>query len=573
MIQSLIKYYENLGNTDGWNDLPVKYTLVIDENGQLKDVVFVGGQEEIKGKTRDVAAFMLLPAHTKRTSGVLPNFLADKTDYLLGVLEGDEKKALKRYEACKQLHLDILKDANSECAKALKCFYENWQPEKWLNYPCLTEKIKELSKETNVVFRCDFHGRVGQYPHEDDEIKTAWDSYYARREGNEAAEGQRSVCLATGKVGPVERVHPGIRGIGGNESSLVSFNNSAFSSYGKEQSYNAPMSKYAAFAYTNAINTLIKEMDSHFHMGDTMVLFWAENGGEGFGSLFEDFALNGKAFYSKEDLREKVSQICQGIVTEYDDQLIDPDREFYILGLDPAKGRLSVSFFLKGTFGRFIRNIQAHCERTTIVGCEGLSVQGMLDAMKNTKSSDKTVHRNLRVETFKAVINDTFYPAAILNSVQMRIMAEHDITPQRAAIIKAYYMKNKNKNVPEEVLTMSLNRQSTNIPYNLGRLFAVLEDVQKKAINVTDSTATIASRFFSSASSTPSQVFPSLINLAQNHLAKLDEGLRIYRDKEITEILDAMGEEWPKKLDLAQQGAFQLGYYHEKKDLYTKKER
>lgn len=120
---------------------------------------------------------------------------------------------------------------------------------------------------------------------------------------------------------------------------------------------------------------------------------------------------------------------------------------------------------------------------------------------------------------------------------------------------------------------MSLNRQSTNIPYNLGRLFAVLEDVQKKAINVTDSTATIASRFFSSASSTPSQVFPSLINLAQNHLAKLDEGLRIYRDKEITEILDALGEEWPKKLDLAQQGAFQLGYYHEKKDLYTKKER
>lgn len=579
MIQSLIKYYGSMEDTaEGWNKLPVRYALIIDEEGRLKTVEFIGKTETIpaKGKTKektvDTPRLLLLPAHPKRTSGTLPNFLADKIDYLLGVPDGNEEKAHERFNACKELHLEILKDADSGCAGALKAFFENWQPERWQEYPCLTENLKDLSKETNVVFRCDFYGRAGKYPHEDDIVKRAWDDHYSSGGEEGEAKGENVVCLATGKIGPAERVHPGIRGVGGNESSLVSFNNAAFSSYGKEQSYNAPMSKYATFAYTSALNALVKDDKSCFRMGDTTVLFWAEEGSKGFGSLFEEFALKGGISYSNEELMEKVSRICNGLITDYNDDLIDPDKNFYILGLDPNKGRLSVSFFMKNSFKSFINNIQAHRVRTTIVGCDGLSVGAMLFALKGEKSKDP-VHRNLRIDAFKAVLNDTLYPASILNGVHIRILAEHDVTPARAAIIKAYYSKNKNKNVPEEVLQMSLNRQSKNIPYNLGRLFAVLEYAQGKAINVTDTTATISDRFFSSASSTPAQVFPALIRLAQNHLSKLDDGLRIYCDREITEIIDAMDEDWPKKLDLAQQGAFQLGYYHEKKDLYTKKEK
>ena len=117
---------------------------------------------------------------------------------------------------------------------------------------------------------------------------------------------------------------------------------------------------------------------------------------------------------------------------------------------------------------------------------------------------------------------------------------------------------------------MSLNPDSANIPYTLGRLFSVLEAIQSQAnpgIN-----ATIKDRYFNSASATPSRVFPTLINLAQKHLRKLDRGWSISYNRQLTELTGKLGETFPDRLSLPQQGAFQLGYYHQTQAHYTKKE-
>lgn len=117
---------------------------------------------------------------------------------------------------------------------------------------------------------------------------------------------------------------------------------------------------------------------------------------------------------------------------------------------------------------------------------------------------------------------------------------------------------------------MSLNPESTNVPYNLGRLFAVLEAIQSAAnpgINTT-----IRDKFFNSASATPALVFPSLLNLAQKHLKKLDTGLRTFYEKQLTALLTKLGEAYPTRLNLPQQGSFQLGYYHQLQARYEKKE-
>ena len=82
---------------------------------------------------------------------------------------------------------------------------------------------------------------------------------------------------------------------------------------------------------------------------------------------------------------------------------------------------------------------------------------------------------------------------------------------------------------------------------------------------------TIKDRFFNSASATPSLVFPTLINLAQKHLAKLNEGQRIALDKSIGELSNKLGETFPKQLMLAEQGAFQLGYYQQRQEYFKKK--
>ena len=172
--------------------------------------------------------------------------------------------------------------------------------------------------------------------------------------------------------------------------------------------------------------------------------------------------------------------------------------------------------------------------------------------------------------TARAIFTGTAYPASLLEAVMLRIRAEREITPGRAAILKAYYLKNPNPLCPKEVLTVSLNPDSTNIPYTLGRLFAVYEAVQEAAnpgINTT-----IKDKYFNSASATPAVIFPILDNLCHKHLRKLNPGLRITYDRQIGELKNILGETNPIRLSLPEQGSFNLGYYHQKQYRYTKKE-
>ena len=120
---------------------------------------------------------------------------------------------------------------------------------------------------------------------------------------------------------------------------------------------------------------------------------------------------------------------------------------------------------------------------------------------------------------------------------------------------------------------MSLKETSSNTPYVLGRLFSVLEAIQEAAnpgIN-----ATIKDKYFNSAAATPAIIFPILINLAQKHLKKIrgaNAGLAIFYDRQLTDLLSHIGEGYPPRMNLPQQGAFQLGYYHQTQARYQKKE-
>ena len=111
---------------------------------------------------------------------------------------------------------------------------------------------------------------------------------------------------------------------------------------------------------------------------------------------------------------------------------------------------------------------------------------------------------------------------------------------------------------------MSLNQKSTDTAYSLGRLFAVMEALQQKA----NGTATIRSRYFASASANPKLVFPTLLNLSQHHIAKIDGR---YYDKQMEAILSGVTE-FPAAFNLEDQGKFVLGYYHQREFIYTKKE-
>lgn len=119
---------------------------------------------------------------------------------------------------------------------------------------------------------------------------------------------------------------------------------------------------------------------------------------------------------------------------------------------------------------------------------------------------------------------------------------------------------------------MALNEQSTNPAYLLGRLFAVLEKVQAEAIGNVN--ASIKDRYFTSACATPRSVFPILLRLSQHHIAKAKYGhTSDRRIQDILNLLDVENNPIPARLTLDEQGVFILGYYHQRADFYTAKDK
>lgn len=574
ILQALTTYYQTLVDRGeisppGWGQVKASFALCIGENGELEQVISVQ-TEQLKGKKTVLAPQMMtLPTPVKRSSGVAANFLCDNSSYFLGIdNKGKPKRSLECFRACQQLHERLLANVDSPAARAVMAFFRNWQPEQAVSNSEISAYSEEILSGANLVFRFD-----GRYVHEDPMVHQAWDNDYQA-----VGDGPQMVCLVTGQYGPVENIHPAIKNVQGAQSSgaaLVSFNAPAFCSYGKEQNLNAPTSKFASFAYTTALNQLLADRKHVYHIGDTTVVCWAEKGGEGYQDIFGWELFGQESSYTVSDMQKALEKLCHGDSVEIEDELLDPDMGFYILGISPNAARLSVRFFLHDTFGAFLLNAQAHHNRLEIVKpaydrFDTIPLWKLLDETVNQNSRDKTPAPNLSGEMLRAILNNTRYPVTLLNSVTLRIRAEQNITRGRAAILKAYYLKNPHSQMPKEVLTVSLNPDSTNISYNLGRIFSILEWIQSSANPGINST--IKDRYFNSASATPARVFPVLLNLAQKHLKKLDEGKRIYFNKMLTELLSRLGERYPDYMSLPQQGAFQLGYYHQTQARFEKKE-
>jgi CRISPR-associated protein Csd1 len=169
----------------------------------------------------------------------------------------------------------------------------------------------------------------------------------------------------------------------------------------------------------------------------------------------------------------------------------------------------------------------------------------------------------------RAMLSGTRYPDNLLPVVLDRIRAEGTVTYFRVALIKGFLLRNTN--IKE--VSMGLDTERTDRGYVLGRLFAVLEKAQEDAIPNTG--ATIKDKYLASASATPELVFHMLLKNSAHHIAKLRKDPEKKRwsygyEKKIQEIMDRLND-FPKTMSAKDQGLFMIGYYHQRKDLFTKK--
>ena len=576
ILQALAQYYEALPDAGkitrpGWAKTKVSFALCLDDAGQITQLLHL--QKEIqRGKKTVLAPQELdMPSPVKRTVGVAANFLCDNSSYLLGADDkGKPARSRKCFNTAKSLHLALLKDVDSPAAQAIVRFFESWDPAQAAEHPALREDWADLMKGGNLTFWYQAAPAAA-----DPAIAAAWQRRY--ESGGEEAED--ALCLVTGQHTTLARLHPSIKGVAGAQvigASLVAFNAPAFCSYGHEQGANAPTGEYAAFAYATALNTLLADRDHVCRVGDTTIVFWAANAEPAYQDFMMDSLFNDS--YSEQDLLATLHQLANGESIDWDQTQLDPAIRFYVLGLAPNAARLSVRFFWQNSFGTLARNIARHYERLDIVrpSFDKFPTLPVWRLVKETVrrptpgAAPADPSPRLAGDLLLAVLNDAPYPATLLDGVSLRIRAERDVTRGKAAILKAYHLRNSSDKTIKEVMTVELNEQSTYLPYVLGRLFSVLEAVQQSAnpgINTT-----IKDRYFNSASATPAAVFPLLINLAQKHLAKLDGGLATYYDKKITELNSRITCTLPARMSLPEQSAFQIGYYHETQKRYAKKE-
>ena len=578
ILQALTRYYEDLlaqGKIDapGWAPSKISYALYLDENGKLIQVVPT--MEEVpKGKKTVLQPQSKpLPAAVKRTVGIAANFLWDNSSYLLGIdQKGKPERSRECFAAAARLHHEILDGVDSPVAHAILTFFDTWKPENAAEHPALAGQLNEITAGGNLLFRVD-----ETYPQKDAAICEAWRRY---RESS-ADDAVRMQCLVTGGEDEITAVHPSVKGVRDAQSSgaaLVSFNAPAFCSYGHEQNFNAPVGKYAAFAYTAALNHLLADKENVQLIGDTTVVCWAE----GAEDVYQDFgmaALFGgeKAGLSDNDLRAALKRLADGLPCE--DLGIDPNRPFYILGLAPNAARLSVRFFLRDSFGALMKNINDHYERLEIAGAKypTLTLWGLLSA--TARDPKKQVPSPiLSGATARAVFSGTPYPVSLMEAVLLRIRAEQNVTWERAAILKAYLIKNNERKEDHpmfsEVTSVQLNEDCNYTPYLLGRLFRVMEEIQLASTgwNVNRS---IKDSYFNSAASTPLSVFGKLFALSNYHLKKLmrdKPGLGKKLGDLESELAARLISPPPARFTQEETICFYLGYYHQTQKRYTKKE-
>ncbi|WP_291934985.1 type I-C CRISPR-associated protein Cas8c/Csd1 [Limnohabitans sp.] len=586
-------YYRLLGNPDpvsgqarvppfGFTDENISYCLVLSKTGNLVDIQDVRETSEKKPKPRRLS----VPRPEKRTSGIKPNFLWDKTAYVLGIEGNKDKKTAKETpwvinektnEAFQQVHGHRLEKNDDLGLKALHQFLVSWKPERFSQKPFSPEHV-----DANVIFKLD--GEAG-YIHERPAAKQLWLSLIEPAGDEEKTTGNMATCLVTGQQATLSRLHPAIKGVYGGQSSggsIVSFNAEAYESYGKSQGDNAPVSEQAAFAYTTALNYLLRRENGHcLSIGDTSTVFWAEakyaQQEQEAVSLFASIVSPPTDEGQSNKVKHTLEKIAKGRPFEEVAPEVDPSTRFFVLGLAPNAARLSIRYWMDSTLCELGQHLSAHWQDMQIMPLPWSPEQppSVWRCLIETAVLRKTenISPQLAGEWLRSILTGQRYPRQLLTQIVQRLRSDGEVNGHRAALIKAVLHRDHRKGFTKEAIPMSLELENAPLAYRLGCLFALLEQAQRGALG--DVNSSIVDRYYGTASSVPYSVFPRLIAGCQNHLSKIRKdkpGIAVNLDKQLGTVIARLPHSFPKQLTVEQQGQFAVGYYQQKQSFFTKKD-
>jgi CRISPR-associated protein Csd1 len=559
ILQALTQYYERKSQM-GKGEIPVfgfetKVIPVIIEINQEGHLV----QIRVNDKNTPSAQYVV-PQSVKRASGIVANLFWDNAEYALGLnTKGNSERVIEQHvafiERIQQLSIPAIED---DGVQAVLKFFSTFDPVTLKNHP----HWEILQSNPNISFQLQGDDRLIC------QRKAVIDSLtYV------TAEKDTSICLVTGENDEPERLHSAIKGVWGAQSSganIVSFNLEAFNSFAKSQGFNAPVGKKASFAYTTALNYLLRKgSEQRIQVGDASTVFWSDKTNE-FETIFSTiFGSTPKII--KDDPDRYAEAVKAVFKAPYYGKLSEDEREtqFFVLGLAPNAARIAIRFWIRGTVSAFSERIKQHFNYLEMIhGNNDLEYLPLFILLVHVAVQGKSdnIPPNVGGEVMRSILEGRPYPFTLFSAAIRRSKSEKNVTYPRAAIIKAYLNRVQN----EEEIKVSLDKENTNVAYRLGRLFATLEKIQEEASPGLN--ATMRDRYYSAASSNPVSVFPTLLKLKNHHLSKLDNpGRKTNFEKSLGEIMNAISPDLPASLSIQDQGRFAVGYYHQRQDFFTKK--
>lgn len=582
ILQALKEYYDRKAADPesgiaplGWKWKEIPFLVVIDIQGRF--LRFEDTRETIEKKLRK-KSFLVPSLGEAKGNGIKANLFWENAEYMFGIpmRENSKPERVAEQHAAFKRKIHSLPVPQNQCTvvEAVKRFTDHLDTVAVTNDP-QWPAVKELNQP--LLLAVNGIGAVT----DDAGVREA-----VQQASREQLTGEKGLCLVTGDAEIITLLEDTISGVQGASTMgahLVAVNNKitggsnagqtpAFASFFKEQGANSPIGKTASLAYTTALNTLLaRDSRQKIQVGDATTVFWANKQTE----LEESFC----DFWEEppKDNPDRLTGAVRALFESVENGAYvstESDTRFHVLGLAPNAARIAIRFWHTSTIPELARNIRAYFEDLRIVhgprDQEDLSLWRLLVSTA-VQGKTENINPNLAGQVMRSILEGLPFPAALLQAAVIRIKAEREVSYPRAKLVKACLNRKlrTQPNPHERMITMSLDKENTNVGYRLGRLFAVLEKIQQEAspgIN-----ATIRDKFYAAASSAPSTVFGNLMRLKNYNLSKLEStGRRIWFEKLIGEIVDKVST-FPAHLKLDDQGRFAIGYYHQVQDLWTKK--
>lgn len=541
----------------GFKVKPVRWALVFDSEGSFQLVRELGDVTTKKNRGAHLLCPNLELGEMKRGGSGTRHFLVDNTAVVALVgSELDDEKARAKHD-----HFVALLGRAAEVVPVLGPVAETLRDEAVLAAIRTELEDKGAAPTENVT--------VETREASPDLIVEGdtWHAWYQDFRASLQPEGatHRMRCLVSGELTEPVATHPKIRGlsdVGGLSMGdvLPAFKQESFRSYGLEQAANSAMSEEVATGYAAALNRLIREQSKK--LSGTRILYWYrepldDEGEDAFAWLTEPPETTvGSAL---ERARELLTAIRDGKRPDL------KENRYYALTLSANSGRVVLRDWMEGSFEGLIKNIELWFDDLRVVSRDGTgyTTPPKLWAVLGSLVRElKEIPEALEARTWRIAIRGEPIPsqaaARALARIRVAMASDEPVRTAGVGLLKAFLRR-----LPGDTdMTPKLNEEHPHPAYHCGRLMAVLDYLQYRALGEVG--AGVVQRYYAAASSTPGLVLGRLLRMAQFHLGKLEPHERRSFEYRIGQVMGQLENGFPPPLSLEEQSLFALGYYHQK---------